>query len=371
MPTFNGDILPEVLVMSEEVFAKDRSKNFTMIQPIAAQHLLDRQTARAVPLIVENKCREHRVAFSTMDTTAPPVLQGAADASTCTLNQGDSISTLSKNYANNLFLPDETMTIPDYDCPNQMEFMQRVAVALNHKRHLISQSLNIALIQSLKTNAMNPFYASDNGTINGTTIEYNTALLTNPDTLAEWKEIGMVHNLGMDPVLIHSRNFHNQNYNAQFKALNDNERSLAAQIAATNGVWDLKQMISLGLGRDSFLIDRNAYVFANRSVFSTAPQQMDDPNNTLRFAIPLTYVSYDANGNIVERNFTYQNGGETRTIMLDVEYQKTCNTSLSDSGRMSYDHTWRFHLDCLFDFAPTSDIDGQDQGTGVLNFVGV
>ena len=72
-------------------------------------------------------------------------------------------------------------------------------------------------------------------------------------------------------MILNGTNLLNLSYNAAFKQLDDDKRSLIAQLLAGNKMsWDLLQMDDITTDLPSFLVDPHGYAFFNKFNYTTA-----------------------------------------------------------------------------------------------------
>ena len=222
---------------------------------------MEKQTARIDPILVRDYCRGFEVGFLESDSTTIPTAVTSAPAVDCTLPTGDTLSSNQKTYDKNLFLQ-STFSVPDADCDNTMKFVDRASKGLMAAMQKIALGLNNTILARLVANAQTPTYAGDKGTINGNTIEFAAADFATGDAGADlvgyWNEIAIKEYLSSDYYVINGTNFQALNFNAQFRAANDNQRNQALAFGWQNKMaWDLHNLDNVVGSPSSFVIDPN------------------------------------------------------------------------------------------------------------------
>jgi len=370
---FTPTTLKEVQLKWDTAFNGNRIDLPLKADPVTAAVVLEKQTARIDPILVRDYCRGFEVGFLESDSTTIPTAVTSAPAVDCTLPTGDTLSSNQKTYDKNLFLQ-STFSVPDADCDNTMKFVDRASKGLMAAMQKLSLGLNNTILARLVANAQTPTYAGDKGTINGNTIEFAAADFATGDAGADlvgyWNEIAIKEYLSSDYYVVNGTNFQALNFNAQFRAANDNQRNQALAFGWDNKMyWDLHNLDNVVGSPSSFVIDPNMVFGGFTSSYGMEMEDIKTTNTFTRvFSMPLQYVSMAQNGvngsNI--RTMQFSNGGVLEPVMVDVEYQLTCDPASLDAKRSSI-HTWRLTIKGLFDTAVASAGDG----TGILQMVKV
>lgn len=369
---FTPTELKEIQLKWDTVFNGNRINIPLKADPVTAAVVLEKQTAEVNEILVKGRCKGFEVGFLESDSTAIPAAVTSAPAVNCTLPTGDTLSSNFKEYDKNLFLQ-STFSVPDADCDNTMKFVDRASTGLMHAMQKIALGLNNTVLARLVANAQTPAYAGDKGTIAGNTITFPASEFATGDAGADlmgyWNEIAIKEYLSSDYYVINGTNFQALNFNAQFRAANDDQRNQALAFGYGNKMyWDLHNLDTVVGSPSSFVVDPNMVFAGFTSSYDMEMTDIKTTNTFTRvFSMPLRYVSMAQNGvNQTIRTMQYSNGGVLQDVMVDVEYQLTCDTNSLDAVRSSI-HTWRLTLKGLFDTAVAST----GAGTGILQMVKV
>lgn len=351
----------ELVVVQEElnqVFTSGRTTLERSTPPETAKRLLAEQTAEVNKIMNNGVCVAHEVVYLFSDNVTVPTVTTSAPAANCDIPLGDGSSSAKKVYNPNMYLK-EVIEVRDKDCDNVFKFAQKVAHLLASKMALMSQAINEHLIAQLVLLKQTPTFVGD-GTLNVDIIEYPAASFT-PDLLADWDLVARNNDLASDYLILNGTNFRNLTYNANFKQLNDDQRSDIAQLTNGNKMsWDIKQLDQVVTTPTSFLVDRHMTAFFNRSTYPDDLEPVGDNQNTAIFRLPLQYFANNADPDRQQQTLQYMDGGEMKDVMIDIRYQRLCNAAETDGGRVSTTHRWELLCECGFDIAPATS------GTGII-----
>lgn len=351
---FTATTLPAFQVALEEVFLGGRTTLERSVPPMTAQRLLEEQTATTTPIIRNNVCIATQVDYLHVDSVVIPTATTSAPAVNCVIPAGDGLSSAEKTYTPNLYIQ-ETILVNDQDCDNFFKTTQKVAHLFASTMAKMAQSLNEHLIAQLVLLKDTPTFVG-NGTLNVDVIDYPAADFLNPDLLADWRLIASRNFLASNYLILNGTNLNNLTYNAAFKQLDDDKRSLIAQLLAGEKLsWDLFQMDTIVGALPSFLVDPNMYAFFNKTNYTDALVEWKDANNTATFRLPLQYFVDNPDPTRRAQTFMYANNGVLQPIMVDIRYQRVCDAVITQGGRPSLTHKWSFLIEGGFDTAPATD----------------
>ena len=139
---------------------------------------------------------------------------------------------------------------------------------------------------------------------------------------------------------------------AQDHAANDNERSYALTFQKREIFYDEDTLDSLITAEVIYLVDPNAIVSYFYSQYPEGGEEIGDKNNTINFSLPLQYFDMYQNANGELKTLQFANNGVMQDVMIDVRYQKSCNSVDSKYGKPSLDHVWELDMVGLFDLVP-------------------
>jgi hypothetical protein len=352
------DFSPSTLVVVqrklEEVFQSGLTTQERSFMPMTAQRVLSEQTAQVDELTSNGRCTGYDVNYMFSDTVTVPTVATSAPAAVCQIPAGDTLSSQKKTFNPNIYI-EETIEINDKDCDNLFKFAEKVAFNMASKMALMSRALNQKIITDLNTLAQTPTFVGD-GTLNGSKIDYPAALFASPDALADWDLIANNNLLASDYLTLNGTNWRNLTFNANFKQLNDNERSLIAQLMNGNKLsWDVRELDQLLGAPISFLVDRHTSAFYNRTTYTDQLTELHDNFNTATFRLPLQYFMDNQDPTRRQVNFTYMRNGVETPIYVDVRYQRICDATKTDGGRPSTTHRWHMLVEGMYDVAPSTD----------------
>ena len=228
----------------------------------------------------------------------------------------------------------------------------------------MAEALNKYIIEQLEANAMTPSEIPDGATLNGNIVNFPAEDFKGAkgaDLLADYRLLAELNDISSNYFIMNGNLFYNAVYLAEYKQLNDNERSFYAMF--TDGVdlyWDTRMLDQVIGTPTSFIIDPNMYAAYFKSEYPDTLTPTMDEYNTQLFRVPLTYL-VNTNGRNEVRTLTFNNGGVQEPIMVDIMYQKKCDTVNTNNGRYAAKHTWKLLISGMFDFAPASD-----GGTGII-----
>lgn len=361
-----------------QMFSEPNMAQAEFNTPVAtAQALLTRQTARVNGVLTGQSL----ISGSTVDykrTIGVNVLwlksgvdsityNGAPGSSGlgATLGAGTELEGDSKTYSNNRGIV-ARVDVNEGDIPgSEFNFDEISAQAIAKGMNDIRKTLNTYLVTFVNANAQvnqdtsvtdidlgNGSWAVNADTI---TIEAPKADLKNVDTLAEMDAIVTSNEIFSDYFMLSGRhNFYNAKYNADFKAQNDNERSISATLNAHEMYWDTYALDQQLSGRYTFAISPHDYVIWNSSAFPSVATEISPKDGMWVFSLNDPMLSIAENGTV-------------RPIRYEVVYTREINTSRDSNMAPTVLHKYEIQFVGGVDMAPP-EVGG---GTGVVRFNGI
>jgi len=237
------------------------------------------------------------------------------------------------------------LTINKKACNSFLNFQSRLEHAIDVKMQEIALEWNARQIAVLAANFQTATNQGDFGTgITAGVIDYTYADLIDENKfeqrLVDWGMIGEYELLPQNMLVLNGQNFLNVKNQAEFNALNDNQRSQAAHFGSMNIGWDTLGFATASIRKTSFLIDPNAYCVITRNQYTTAPVNEMNATNDRTWSMPLTYLDE----NMVRRNLTYKEGNATKNLMVDMRLQLTCNAADAVDGIIPNDYVLEMRL---------------------------
>jgi len=343
---------------------------YEFMQPVeTARVMLEQQRNTVHPVLVGNECIAFNVywvksgdddLYYNGDGTTPSLTLN------CDLPSGKENESDSKSYTDNLRLI-SVVDVDDALCNNLFQLEELSSTAIMKAMYRIRAALNVKLVSFLdsskQSNLDTEVTSIDNGNgawavnADGATIEMPVADAQDEDALAWLDSVVVNNNMKDDYFLMNGRfNWYNNNYNADFRALNDDERNIAPTLAAHNMFFDKRDLDSTLTGKNTFAIDPNAYVFWNR-VYSEGEAPV---------------IRHSDNGAIWEFYLNdpmltvLRPDGSRGPLQYEVVYQRVCQGRDSNT-RHNDIHRYEVKLLGGYALAPA----GAESETGVLKFSAV
>ena len=360
---FSKSVLEIIKAKYDEIFVGGGLINIHK-PPVTAQTVFGLQTANVQGLYENGKCIGARVYYIEPENTNLPTVSSSAPAADCDLGPCDGLKSDFQDYVENIYLEDCFSVDEQPLCDNEFEFAEIVAEGLQDKLSKMAEALNKYIIEQLEANAMTPSEIPDGATLNGNIVNFPAEDFKGAkgaDLLADYRLLAELNDISSNYFIMNGNLFYNAVYLAEYKQLNDNERSFYAMF--TDGVdlyWDTRMLDQVIGTPTSFIIDPNMYAAYFKSEYPDTLTPTMDEYNTQLFRVPLTYL-VNTNGRNEVRTLTFNNGGVQEPIMADIMYQKKCDTVNTNNGRYAAKHTWKLLISGMFDFAPASD-----GGTGII-----
>lgn len=322
---FSPSALQKVQVELSRLWGDGALANIYNTPIDTAKTLLEQNTMIELPVIENGVCVATKVYYLT-DTNSKTVgYSGAVSdpALGCDLPAGKQGESGTKEYTPDLFIH-ETVQFSDDLCANEIGFAALSAERLSLAMANIRWELNQKGIAHLNASAQAPASGSTDYTVTGTSIEVPTADFT-PDLIAQFYQIGLINQ--MSNVRIHNgTNFFTQFFNAQFNALNDNQRDQLAKLGALNPMtWDIRDLDGQLTQKASFVYDPAMLGFFNYrggGKLQYDPVLLDPSKNVYGMLIDDPVLMYTRN---VRNPQTGQVSTETLPVTYLVEHQFDCD----------------------------------------------
>lgn len=358
---FTPSVIPILRTKLDTIFASKATVNPELTAvPVAAPAVLMKQTATIEPLLAGagELCTGVKVWYNVADVTSLPTVSATPIAGECDLTTGDGMSTAAQDYDFNIF-EKPSIALNDKDCDNFSKFADRTAFLLAHKMTLMVQAFNTTVINTLEANKS---VASATNLPDDVTVVAGNYTITGSDF---WKGEGAADTLSILDQLARVKGLPNNYYIISGKALrvpytiaqdhaaNDNERSYAVTFQRRDIFWDEDNLDTLVGAEVIYLIDPNALVSYFYSQYPEAGEEVGDKNNTVQFSLPLTYYDMYQDGSNNVSTLQFANNGVMQDVMIDVRYQKSCNSVTNKYGKPSLDHVWELDMVGLFDLVPS------------------
>lgn len=365
-----GDFSPSILLDSQakllEMWRNPTPSQAEFRRPVeTARALLENQTARTTPVQLGPRVLGQRVYWlKSGDTTITHSGTAAPVGLDCTLESGTQLESDSETYTDNVFIfKNVALTDTDLNQKNIFSRDEIVAQTLAHAINRIRIAFNTRCINFLNSskqpNLDNLVSTSDLGNGNWAvnadlaTIEIPIGDTKNEDALVEMETVLRRNDFYDEYMLISGRNNWRLQYDTSgFKARNDDARSIAATFGQYQLYWDLRNLDDTLNGQNTFAVDPNCYVFANRTYSeSILPVQVTE--NQWQYYIEDPELMVMENGRMVP-------------LRYEVIYQRKCTARNADTS-ISFDHQWEVKLLGQLNLAPAGVL-GQ---TGVMKFKAV
>lgn len=302
-----------------------------------AETLLSKNTARVNEVLVNGRCEGYKIMWlksgvDSIDYSG----DGNGLSLNCDVADGQELESDDKTYDDNLRIV-ATIRVDDDLCANDYVFTELSAQALQKAMNDIRKSLCVNLVNFLDANAQANLDSSVTGidlgngawgvNNDGITIEVPKLDFKTPDALAEIDAIVQNNNIYGNYFLLNGRsNFYNAKFNADFKGLNDDGRSIPATFGAFDMVHDLRYLDQTLSGSYTFAVNPNAYVIWNRSYSQLEAVMVDTSKQIWEFYVEDPFLMIMENGVM-------------RPVRYEIAYQKVC-TGRDTNTRHANKHNW-------------------------------
>lgn len=302
-----------------------------------AEVMLSKNTARVNEVLINGRCEGYKIMWlksgvDSIDYSG----DGEGLSLTCDVADGQELESDDKTYDDNLRIV-STIRVDDDLCANDYVFTELSAQALQKAMNDIRKSLCVNLVNFVDANAQANLDTAvanvdmGNGAwgvnIDGITVEVPKLDFKNPDTLAEIDAIVQNNNIYGNYFLLNGRsNFYNSKFNADYKGLNDDGRSIPATFGDFEMYHDLRYIDQTLNGAFTFAINPNAYVIWNRTYSQLEAVQVDTSKQIWEFFVEDPFLMIMENGVM-------------RPVRYEVAYQKVC-TGRDTNTRHTNKHNW-------------------------------
>lgn len=362
--------LVEVQARLEELFAPGQStpSRYPWVEHLGtARGMLENHRAAVGP-VVDNlgRCVGYKVyhlekGSATLDYDG----DGSAHGLVCDIVSAEGVASVESTLAFNM-LKVKNIEVSDDICGNLFADPGRngteqaatiIAQRLNHAMNSLRKGLNASFITFLNANksSVNNDASLPTGITFGTslfTVTETTLSMNDPDTLTDLEAIA-INNDMTDYFFVAGRNhFYNARRNAEYHALNDNERDVI-RWGDTPIYFDIKNLDSTLSGKNSFIVDPGAFIFFNHvdEGLSFIPEMVSEADNLFEYIVEDPILRFN-------------NGGMIEPIRYQLAYQKICNNVNASTLRRTFTHRWEVKLHGGLYAAPPAE----DTHTGILKF---
>lgn len=367
---YSASLLDKAKILQEDIYRTNATTNRVLSNtPVTVASVMEKQTANVSPIMngAGNECVGVTVFYPEMDDQTVGGVSSTPLVSDCEIPDGDTYSTASKDYDLNVF-KDQFFTINDKDCDNEFKFAERVAFGLSTTLHKMALSLNNHMISVLDTNKSTPTVTNlpDNVTIVGgeytiTGAQFWTGIEA-AQIIPVLDQLALINGLPDNYYIISGKSLQIAYNYSRDRALNDNERSYTQTFQGRDITFDPKNVDPIIAEDAIYLVDPNVWACYFHQEYSEDMVQTDDENNTITHAIPLDFFSQYQNGDNMRQTLQYMNELQPQNVMVNISYQKKCNTTSNKYGFRTHNHKWELKLAGLIDLIPRTD----DFGTGII-----
>lgn len=359
---FSASTLQVLQARADEVFSGG-PMNYELMYPTPILNKFTAaQTARPNPRLTGGVCVGMDVKWLQMGTHAASLDSSSASGGDCTVADGFKADSVSLSYDNNIFLKWNT-TVDLSDCnnifqANEKREKQMMKVFYNIRKAL--QAKVLTFLDAQKQDNLDAMLAAGNVTgfrgayvenADGKTIEVPADEFQHPQSFSYLRSVAANNNM-YDFYFLGGRDtFNHERYNAQFTALNDDGRNLAATFATEDLTVDDRTMDQQLGGSNLFAVDPASYLFWNVS-WSPSDELVFHTENKFSFAITLNDI------------LMYNAQGILAPVRLEVEMNRDC-VGRDALDRRIYAEKYEIGFVGGLVASPT----GADGETGVLKFV--
>ena len=326
--------------------------------PITQRALLTNQTANITEIRNGSgrRCVGLTAYYYQADDTTIPTGSATPIASNCDLTGGDGVGTLSQDYALNYFLKPE-LKLNDEKCNQNTVFAEDLAFGLANKMTLMAQAFNNNCIAELEANkSVAAGDLPDDVTITGGEYTITGADkwkgVEAADTIETLKLLADLKGLPKNFLIIAGKALRVPQQLSEFHRANDNERSYSLQFGSVEMFNDIDFLDAIVGAEVLYLVDPNVVLSYFYSEYPDTMTPTNDQNNTMIFRLPFQYYDNYQNASETMANVMFMNNGVMEQAYIDVRYQKKCNSSINNNGKVSMDHQYELDLCAMFDFVP-------------------
>lgn len=307
---FSPSALPGIVAKADSMFADPRSNRELQAPLESAKALLENQTVKFDPILSGRQCIGVTAAWLKSCTdTSVDCSDTDFDLVDCSI-VGAELESDNKLYQPNLCFR-TTFSVSDTDCADIYSFQDKMAYSFSKKMLELDKKINAYMPAFLHANAMANRHTGTIGTISGTLVNIPAALWT-PDLLADF-HLATVFNEINNEVVLTGTAFANVMYNANFNALNSDQKDEMAKFSAFGNWYADPRVVDTVLGTKSlFVFDAGGYGFFNTNEYTN-----DVPYNQLDAANTTTF-------RMASKNLKYRDGNVLKPVYYDITWQRTC-----------------------------------------------
>lgn len=328
---FSASVKFNIQAIMNDYFASGPAQYEFFRQIETAKKMLERQVNSVDPVLVGGQCIGFNVywvksgdddLFYNGDGTTPAL------SLECDLGAAKEMESAAQTFTDNVRMI-SVVQVDDDKCNNLFDLERLSALELQKAMFRIRKAFNVKWVNFLNSNKQQNLDTEvanlDNGNgawaenADGATIELPTADTKDPDALAIVDAVVKNNNFAGSYFLMSGRfNWYNKAYNAQFRALNDNERNQQASFDAHDIHFDIRDMDATLTGKNTFAVDPASYVFWNRLYSTDTPVQKDSDNGPIwEFTIE--------DPELMTLQPTAGGGSSMTPLKYEVVYQKVCD----------------------------------------------
>ena len=345
--SFATSQLPKILESINTMFSDARQFRDT-IQPVESfRAIAENQTFQLNPILKNESCQGYEVTWLTDCNASATECDNESGSANCVIG-GDELASASKEYKVEKCLYRD-FTVWDDDCKGKFSFEDKVAEGMAKGMQVLRKALNSRAVAFLTANLQTPTFAGQ-GTISGDAIYLDPSLWT-PDLVAEINLHAEINDI-LEPVILNGTNLFRVRFNAQYNALNDDQRDQLAKLSHyANWYWDPKTVDNVTAEASTIVFDRASVGFLNKVHYENpAPLNNLDANNTHTWSMN-------------DPQLVYMDGGVPTPVRYEVISQRKCRTRAG--GIQDFGTSFRMNVRYEFITSPY----GCNGESGILHLV--
>lgn len=342
---FTAAAMPKVVAAAETGWGLNSSthKQFTK-RPVTAFGLFSNLINRVTPVLVNRleDCLQVEVWWPTPDTTTATGWVNSIQSEDCILPDSDGISIVSAPLAPNWSWK-ENFTVDTNTCGNAVEARDRILYNMRFKLAECTEQLNKTVLSLLETNrAVVPNTATTDipdVTISGGNYVISDASYwsNKPDSAAIMGIVAAIaaENGFGDFIVIGGGSHAAAMINAAYAAMNDNERSYAAQFMGIDYYADLREYSAVAGTGSFFIVEKSVLAAWFPNSYGTTPiVDQSRQHYTTKFSVPLQHFgNFENDGGQGMETLSYMIDGRMEPIRVDVVAQVKCGSTDSFGKR--------------------------------------
>lgn len=280
---FTASVWPEVQVKALEMWENPRIRQRIQRPVEAAKGFIENQQVRFDDVLTQGQCIGVKATWL-KDCDYAVTDDSSTDVYDCTIAgaEAESDSTV---YDTNLGFYRE-FQVNNEDCNNQFTYADKVAEQLLKEKAAMDQELNKRILGFVDGAAAATGYTDGLASVVGTASQIETKHW-DVDLMGEFAAHAAYNDMAENSYFISGNNFFNGAWNAEYEALNDDQKDRIAKYGAF-GQWyfDLRDMISeIGAGF-TYMVDPGAAgFFDNVKEQSLSPVSLGDKDATMQWMV--------------------------------------------------------------------------------------